>query len=309
MVWLRQILAPPVFEDAEKTRLARLTYLLPISMFVPVLLTTIAVGFLSATPVPSLAFLTGILAFLFIVVLLVRLGYVRLASRLLMPAMWGLIATAFIFAGGVLPPFSAFFLIVLAAGLIHGGRAGFYYLILSAMIGAIVVIGESYSFLPPTLITFTAAEIWVLYTLYAMGAAVLVAVGNDALTRALKQAEHNARAFQRSEEKFRKVVESSPGHVFLLDRQGRALVMESANSPRVVNALKTASLYDGLYEPDRSVFKKEVENCFTKGEVRQFEIRGIDQAFRYQAWLSPVKRSDSTVDYLVCNMYAHSPAT
>lgn len=306
---LGAFLTPPVFEDAEKTRLARLTYLLPIYMFMPVLLTTIAIGFLSDTPLPSLVILTGILVFLFTVALLVRRGYVRFASRLLVPTIWGLIAAAFIFSGGVIsPPFSAFFMVVLAAGMLHGGRSGFLYAILSALLGVIVVIGEAYDFLPPTLITFTAAETWLLYALYTIGAAALVAVGNDALTRALRQAEHNAIAFQKSEEKFRKVVEASPGHVFLLDRQGRVLVMDSTKNLSVVNALKTASLYDGISEPHRSVFKWEVENCFVRGEVRQFEVSGIDQAYTYQVWLSPMQRSDSTVDYIICNIYAYRAA-
>ena len=219
--WLQRFLSPPVFEEAEKTRLARVTYLLPVAMFVPALITTVAVSVFSATPGPSRTVLSGILLCMFISIVLVRVGSVKLASWLLLFSVWGLIAGALVLSGGGLfPVVGALLLAVLAAGQIHGGRVGFVFAVFSALIVMAVTYGKTHDLLPVAMITYTHTEIWVLCVLYFFGAAALLAVGNDALTRALKQAEHNAQAFQKSEAKFRKVVEASPGHVFLLNRQG-----------------------------------------------------------------------------------------
>ncbi|MFC1620244.1 hypothetical protein ACFL45_09890 [Candidatus Neomarinimicrobiota bacterium] len=305
--WLRRFLSPPVFEEAEKTRLARVTYLLPVSMLLPAFLTTIAVSIFSSTPVSSSTILSVILIFMLIGIILVRLGSVQLASWLLLLSVWGLVAIAFLLSGGVLfPVVGAFLLIVLAAGQIRGGRVGFVFAVLSALLGVAVTYGGTHDLLPPAIITYTHTETWVLYVLYLFGAAALLAVGNDALIRALKQAEHSTKAFQKSEARFRKVVEASPGHVFLLNRQGQVLVMHPSRSREVVDALATSSIYDGLWESDRPIFQKEVDISFTQGTVRQFTIRGIDQPFTYQVWLSPVKRLGGSVDYLIGNMYVLS---
>ncbi|UCH11515.1 MAG: hypothetical protein JSU61_06400, partial [Fidelibacterota bacterium] len=114
---------------------------------------------------------------------------------------------------------------------------------------------------------------------------------------------------QKSEAKFRKVVEASPGHVFILNRQGQVLVMDPGGSREVVDALATSSVYDGLYESDRPNFQHQIETSFTQGTVRQFTIRGVDQPFTYQVWLSPVKRPGGSVDYLIANMYVLSGPT
>ncbi|UCH10966.1 MAG: hypothetical protein JSU61_03505, partial [Fidelibacterota bacterium] len=240
---LRRFLAPPVFEEAEKTRLARVTYLLPVSMFVPALISATAVSIYSATPGPSSTILAGILIFMLIGIFLVRMGLVDLASWLLLLGVWGILAIALLLSGGILfPVVGALLLTVIAAGQIRGGRAGFVFAILSALIVIVVMYGATHDLLPPATITYTQTETWVLYVLYLFGAAALLTVGNDALARALKQAEHNAHAYQKSEAKFRKVVEASPGHVFILNRQGQVLVMDPGGSREVVDALATSSV-------------------------------------------------------------------
>ena len=73
--------------------------------------------------------------------------------------------------------------------------------------------------------------------------------------------------------------------------------------------MATSSVYDGLYKSDRPLFKNEIEISFTQGTVRQFTVRGIDKPITYQVWLSPVKRTGGSVDYLIGNMYVlSSPA-
>jgi hypothetical protein len=108
-----------------------------------------------------------------------------------------------------------------------------------------------------------------------------------------------------SEAKFRKVVESSPGHIFYIDREGYILDAPPARPYK----RQTATVFDGLHQSDHPIFQNEISSCFRQGTVRQFVIKGIDPAFTYQAWLSPVKRSGGPVDYLVCNMYVHNPAS
>jgi len=308
--WLKRALAPPVFEDEKKTRMARLINSLAFYFIIPALITGTINILLSDNPGIALLLWAGLWFSLAAALVLVRWGYVRLAGWMCPTVGWALVNLTVILSGGELSPiFGGYLLAILATGLIFGARVGIVYAFICLVTVVGLAVGKSYDIFPPPQITFSRVGNLAIYALWIAGTAVLIASGTYILRTALEKIERTARFLREREAKFRKVVESSPGHVFLLDRKGQVQLMDPTGSQRMLDADRTVSLYDGLYESDRSIFKDEIEKCFSKSVVRQFEIRGVDQAFIYQVWLSPVKRSDSTVDYIICNMYTHSPTT
>ncbi|MFC1620245.1 hypothetical protein ACFL45_09895, partial [Candidatus Neomarinimicrobiota bacterium] len=166
------------------------------------------------------------------------------------------------------------------------------------------VVARSYNLYPLPLIIFSPTSTLTVHALWIAETAVLMAGGTYLLRSALEKAERTARSLRVSEAKFRKVVESSPGHIFYLDRDGYILDAPS-NRPQ---KRQTATVFDGLHPSDHPIFQNEISNCFRLGTVRQFVIKGINPAFAFQVWLSPVKSSDGPVDYLVGNMYVHKTA-
>ncbi len=308
--WLKRGFAPPIFEDEKKTRLARHINSLAFYFIIPALIAGTINTLLSDNPVIALLLWAGLWFSLAAALVLVRWGYVRLAGWLCPTVGWVLLNITVILAGGELSPvFGGYLLTILATALIFGARVGIVYAFICLITVVGIAVGKYYDIFTPAQIQFSLGGNLAIYTLWIAGTAVLIACGTYILRTALEKIERTARFLRKSEAKFRKVVESSPGHVFLLDRQGQVLLPDPTGSHKALDADRTVSLYDGLYESDRSIFKDEIEKCFSKSVVRQFEIRGVDQAFIYQVWLSPVKGSDSTVDYITCNMYTHSPST
>jgi GAF domain-containing protein len=153
---ITQFLAPPVFEDDEdKTRLARLLN--------TVLLTELAVVLISSFAIPQAedilvgALSVGVMAFLSLGALLVlRLGYVRLAGGLFSFSMWVFVTVMMLVSGGVSSPMTASYILVVSmAGLLLGGRAAMIITALSAAASIGVFIIELRGSLPAVVIPVT----------------------------------------------------------------------------------------------------------------------------------------------------------
>jgi GAF domain-containing protein len=143
--WIRRLLATPVFEDEEKTRVARLlnTTLLALLVVLVVVVVFVAVFLgLPMTAADLFTLLSGLVLAIAIggLLVLVRRGYVRLTSTILLALLWLVITIWICGVSGINGDNSSliYALIVVLAGLLMGGRAAIVLTLLStaAVVGA-----------------------------------------------------------------------------------------------------------------------------------------------------------------------------
>ena len=125
----------------------------------------------------------------------------------------------------------------------------------------------------------------------------------DALTD-LSRLIRVERALTESEKRYRIVVESSPGFIFLINREGNILDLdmprEEDDAPEV---LVTSHIYDYVHEGDRERFRQEIEACLDSFKLRKFEIRNFDKSLTYQVLLALLKKREESSEAVVCTMY------
>ena len=155
LIWIRQILAPPVFAGDEiKTRSAALLNTLS-WMLVALLLLISTFGLLhllglfnvlgsGTSPLIFLLAASVLVALCVLVQRLMRQGLVRPASMILVTVFWLLLAAVAIVAGNGVhaPALVAFVIPVLVSGLLLGWKAGFAMAFMSIMFGAGMLFAE-----------------------------------------------------------------------------------------------------------------------------------------------------------------------
>jgi PAS domain S-box-containing protein len=237
---IRHFLAPPVFEDEDKTRVAGLLNVISLAVLPLSVMYGIASLFIYPDPVPVLAFI-GIVVLLGLGALsLMRSGRVRFACVSLSFALWGIVTLGVFDFGGVRgPSFSGYFVVILIAGLLLGGRAGIAFAGLSIVAGLGMLYAETSGILPPSPIPITPASTWTLMTAILVLAAVLLYLATRGLNDALERARRNERAVAESnrklqleitelaqaeealrqgEAKYRNLLENIPQKVFYKDK-------------------------------------------------------------------------------------------
>ena len=171
---LRQLIAAPVFEDEGKTRAA--------SLLNTALLTLLAAGAL-IPPALVLADPTGTTLTLVIgvvvtamslgLLVLTHRGHVRTASVLLSTIMFAIL-TVTVYVFGVTRDYSAttYFLIIVIASLLLGGRAAIVFGLLSMLVTAIVFYAELHGIIVPLKTAMGMADLIMLVT--GLGATTLL---------------------------------------------------------------------------------------------------------------------------------------
>ncbi len=193
---LRQLSAPPIFEgDEEKTRTARLLNVILIANLVICALAIVVVPFvadLARDGIPmALALLVIGLAWY-----LMRLGRIRLACWLFLALYWVLVSVLLFMSGGSRSPMTVFDIVILiACGILLGGRETIILAVINTIGGIGLSVAESSGALPPleTATTIGATgEIVVSAISMAMATALLyLADGN--IKQALARARRNER--------------------------------------------------------------------------------------------------------------------
>lgn len=207
---MREWLTPPVFDDEEKTTTARLLYLLlgvgtavtllitlPLALFQPAGGTSLASQGLGALLIFGFTFWC------------VRRGWVRQASLLLVSLFW-LLNFGAVWQGGGLHAlsFTNYVVIVFAAGLLLGTRAGIVFAGLTAAVGLGLWIAEGQGVLPIAPAPQTALAIWFSQVAVLVIVVALQAIASHSLRRALQRATT-------SEARYRLLFEESPSAVLI----------------------------------------------------------------------------------------------
>lgn len=192
---MKHLLRAPTFANEDKTRIARLLNV--------ILWATIGVNLiysfslLFTIPDPELNLLVdGVLLILqLIVLILMRRGELQMASIILVSALW--LYSNFvilIFGGSRSPAIIVYFLVILAAGLLLGGRVAVLLSIITVFAALGLLSVELAGGLPESLIPITPVYTWVALIMGIGVMAVLLHLAMQSLYDALERARENGRA-------------------------------------------------------------------------------------------------------------------
>lgn len=190
----RRLLAPPVFaEDEEKTRVAGLLNVILMIVLGLVVAFTIPAVIMT----PSLGRILVELFILLVVVgmlVLMHRGYVRLSAFLLSSILWVSISFGTYQAGGFRgSTMSAYFGIILIAGLLLGNVAAVLFGGLSILFTGWLLYADAHHLVPSTVAYATPATFWSEFSTVVVGVVGLLALVMNSLQRALERARRNER--------------------------------------------------------------------------------------------------------------------
>ncbi len=160
---VRSGLVAPVFDDPERTRIARLLYPIALSILAVMLGSALVVAHPAVVAEPRIAWSAqAMVGGLMLVVLgLVRLGRVRLAAGAFSSAFWLLITGMTWAMGGInSPTIAAYVLVAVLAGFLWGTRGVTAMVALTAAAGLLMLWGESAGLRPPPISEVNTAYAW-----------------------------------------------------------------------------------------------------------------------------------------------------
>ncbi len=207
---IRQFLAPPVFAgDEDKTRVARLLNTILLFILAVLVAVTVPVLILPESPVEGLQFvgLTGLLTVGAWVLL--RSGYLRLASGLFVAILGLLELGTLILTGGLRSPTAAGFIVfVVVAALLLGRFGAVISGGLTILVGVGVYVAGANGVLPPPLVNLTPQ----LGLINVIGnvtlAALLLHLAIGSLDEALERARQQAGELEQQREQLEETVEA-----------------------------------------------------------------------------------------------------
>jgi GAF domain-containing protein len=191
---IRRLLSPPVFQDPERTRVARLVYTVLTIMFGASLLAYLALIFVP-TPVPAFIGITLILLSVLAAFVLLQSGLERAAALVAVTGIWLSSAGLTLISEGVANSgFIAMILVIVIAGLTLGSRAGLLFAGLSSITGVLILVGKLNHVLIEPLIQLQQPSFLIVAAVIFFAAAGLIGLATNSLHEALGQARQNERA-------------------------------------------------------------------------------------------------------------------
>ncbi len=310
--FLKRLVAPSVFEDEEKTRIAGI--LNGISLAILGILAVIAAltPFVFDTPAYGLV-ATGVVALLMLGMrLLIRRGRVRLAGGLFAAALWVFDTFLIYVSGGISGGVSlGYVAIAVLAGLLLGGYAALGFAGLSAVAGLVLIYVERNGLLPSPILNLTLNAQWLsLAANLALVAALLylatrslnealarvrrqeraLAEANEGLKREMAERERKEAELRQSEEKYRALVEQSLQGLIIL--QGFRVVFTNAAFAKIAGytveemlSLTPEEVTARIHPEDQAVVWKRFQD--------RLEGRPVSAYYEFRAI-----RKDGTVRWL-----------
>src|SRR5215207_6332174 len=179
-------LSPPIFaDDEEKTRTANLLNVITVSS----LLAALSYGFIA--PKERVIYVGLATTIILIVWLAMQVGYIRVASIILVSGLFVVIALLVIASGGVIAPeYGAFIVPILFAGLLLGWKVTFWIALCSIFFGAALLQADSFALIPRPP-DHTPIVFWIINSIYFVLAGVFLTLAlhmvNDALRGANRE--------------------------------------------------------------------------------------------------------------------------
>ena len=230
------ILYPPRFSDPDKSRIARLLHIILFATIVVNLLYSASLLLTVPDPALNLMVDAALLLAQLTALTLLRRGNVRLASIIVVGAIWIYCSfVIFIFGGSQSPAIVLYFLVIIIAGLLLGGRAAVFLSALSVLAGLGLMVAEVLGMLPPSLIPITPVYSWVALIMGMVVAAVLLYLAMGSLNDALAIARRNAAALAEKNRQLEAVQQSLEDRVQELKRTELALRQSQERLHTVIN--------------------------------------------------------------------------
>ena len=189
IAWLRDILSPPIFEDQEKSRIARMLSIILIGNFTLSILSFLVLLFFGPSQKLGLGITVFLTALGLILFTLMRGGKVRLASYILVVLLEIFGVSMSVLGGGMTGPAMSFLiLVILIAGLLLGGKAALIFLGISFLTSGGLAYAESIRILPPPIAPMTLPFRLVIHLTYFALAGLLLYLADGSIRTALNQA-------------------------------------------------------------------------------------------------------------------------
>lgn len=187
---IRQKLAPPIFEDEDKTRIAGVLNTILVALFVILIVLALITNY-PLTMLITIAMAALTLAMWFVM----RRGHVRLVS-VLISSMLLIGISAIVYSNGTIraPAASGYVATVVIAGLLIGNRAALGVAVLSILILFGLFQAEAAGQLPPIFFKTSGYLQWATHAGILSMTAVLLSLANSSLHAALERARRNERA-------------------------------------------------------------------------------------------------------------------
>ncbi len=199
-IFLKELLAPPSFSDAAKTRKATLLNSVLLTALLAVILTTLITPFAISNYLLFELILLLEITLLVGMLYLLRRGAVQFASVAVLVGLGIIFVGVALFSGGVQTiAFSTLNTVILAAGLLLGSRASFRFAGISSLIGLGLLLTEVNHLLPNILIENTSVLEWVGLSLNFVVSATILSLSADMMQKALHSAEQSAQTLRESE--------------------------------------------------------------------------------------------------------------
>ncbi len=296
---IRQLLKPPGFpEDENKTRIARTLHaILLISLIGVAMYATLLIGFARGEK-QSLIFAFLALPLVLSLWYLMRLGYIYLASTLLVSLAWLNLTAAAVADGYGIHGTSllGYVLIVIAAGLLISGRVAILFALLNSVSGLVLVYLEYAGLLPDRVVVQTSLVIWTAQSVFSISAALVLRHALDSLHSAIQRATL-------SESYYRMLFEEAPDGICVVDGSNTIIIANTALSRMTGyagremigrSAIDFVDSDDLARRPPRSVDK-----IMVRGSMKRERVLVCKDGARLNAIISSSYMLDGHIQYIV----------
>ena len=309
---LANFFSAPHFEDEEKNRIARVLYVIIVTLF----MASLVIGTVEAiagtrTTIPVL--LVGNVLLL-AVLWLTRKGKLQSASMSLLIILIGLTTVLLSIGQGVHDiGITLYPIVIIVAALLLKKRNFIIIVALILLSLAFIVFGEINGFIVQefTAITTRPIDFIIVGTLLVLAAFAIWLLADD-LQQSLKRARENeaklvqsnlelenrARELKFSEARWRSVIENAPDTIMSITEDG-TIVFSNQLDDEGRDEQKGRSIYESLLPEDRELARQMVEQVFRTGIPVNYETQIYDRRHDlkwFSVRLGPVRQPDGKVE-------------
>ena len=209
--------APPVFaDDEEKTRNAYLLNFIAVASFLSALI------FMPFVPAERILYFSLAIGAILAIWLIMRRGYIRVASMVMVAGLSIVIVVGAATSGGVRAPgYGAFTVVILFAGLLLGWKVAIGMTFISILCGGALLEAEALGLLPEPF-RYDSGAHWMIDSAYFIACGAMLTMAFRMMEGALSRAKRELSERKQAEEvllQFRRVMDESNDAIFMIDPQ------------------------------------------------------------------------------------------